>query len=70
MSYGGSLHTVAFSFSPSANVFISFFNSVLQECILIRVTTESKNADFFTSTMLTLIETGKVLPASTKKRHF
>ena len=47
MSYGGSLHTVAFSFSPSANVFISFFNSVLQECILIHVTTKSKNADSF-----------------------
>ena len=31
-----------------------------------RVTTKSKNADFFTSTMLILIKTGKVLPASTK----
>ena len=47
MSYGGSLHTAAFSFSPSANVFISFFTSDLQECILMRVTTKSKNAESF-----------------------
>lgn len=28
MSYGGSLYTAAFSYPPSANVFISFFTSV------------------------------------------
>ena len=66
MSYGGSLYTIAFSFSSSTNVFISFFTSVYRSVFLYGLLLNLKMLNLFTSTMLILIKTGKVLPASTK----